>query len=66
MPPFASLPSFATANGRTASPNSQSIVSLIDGIGVRVMLTGGEISAKRQKELVDSLIDNLPHSTKTK
>jgi AcrR family transcriptional regulator len=45
---------------------AQSIVSLIDGIGVRVMLTGGEMSAKRQKELVDALIDNLPHSTKTK
>lgn len=41
---------------------AQSIISLIDGIGVRVMLTGGEMSAKRQRELVDSLIDNLPHS----
>ena len=41
---------------------AQSLVSLIDGIGVRVLLTGGEMSAKRQKELVDALIDNLPHS----
>jgi AcrR family transcriptional regulator len=43
---------------------AQSIISLVDGIGVRVLLTGAEISARRQKELVDSLIDNLPHSTK--
>ena len=43
---------------------AQSIVSLVDGIGVRVLLTGAEISAKRQRELVDSLIDNLPHSTR--
>lgn len=43
---------------------AQSIVSLIDGIGVRVLLTGGEMSAKRQKGLVDALIDNLPHSTR--
>jgi AcrR family transcriptional regulator len=43
---------------------AQSIVSLVDGIGVRVLLTGGEMSAKRQKELVDGLIDNLPHSTR--
>jgi AcrR family transcriptional regulator len=42
---------------------AQSLVSLVDGIGVRVLLTGGEMSAKRQKELVDSLIDNLPHAT---
>jgi AcrR family transcriptional regulator len=41
---------------------AQSIISLVDGIGVRVLLTGGEMSAKRQKELVDSLIDNLPHT----
>lgn len=44
---------------------AQSVVSLVDGIGVRVLLTGGEMSAKRQKELVDSLIDNLPHSTRS-
>jgi len=42
---------------------AQSIISLIDGIGVRVLLTGGEMSAKRQKELVDALVDNLPHTT---
>jgi AcrR family transcriptional regulator len=41
---------------------AQSIISLVDGIGVRVLLTGAEIPAKRQKELVDSLIDNLPHA----
>lgn len=45
---------------------AQSIVSLIDGIGVRVLLTGSDMSAKRQRELVDSLIDNLPHTTKRK
>ena len=45
---------------------AQSIVSLIDGIGVRVLLTGSDMSAKRQRELVDALIDNLPHSTKLK
>jgi AcrR family transcriptional regulator len=41
---------------------AQSIISLVDGIGVRVLLTGAEVPAKRQKELVDSLIDNLPHA----
>lgn len=45
---------------------AQSIVSLIDGIGVRVLLTGSDMTAKRQRELVDALIDNLPHSTKRK
>lgn len=45
---------------------AQSIISLVDGIGVRVLLTGAEIPAKRQKELVDSLIDNLPHSLSRK
>lgn len=45
---------------------AHSIISLIDGIGVRVLLTGGEMSAKRQKELVDALVDNLPHTTPTK
>jgi AcrR family transcriptional regulator len=45
---------------------AQSIVSLIDGIGVRVLLTGSDMSAKRQKELVDSLIDNLPHAVRRK
>jgi AcrR family transcriptional regulator len=43
---------------------AQSLVSLIDGIGVRVLLTGAEVSARRQKELVDALIDNLPHATR--
>jgi AcrR family transcriptional regulator len=43
---------------------AQSIVSLIDGIGVRVLLTGSDMPAKRQRELVDALIDNLPHATK--
>ena len=43
---------------------AQSIISLIDGIGVRVLLTGAQMSAKRQKELVDSLVDNLPHSVR--
>jgi AcrR family transcriptional regulator len=45
---------------------AQSIVSLIDGIGVRVLLTRSDMSARRQKELVDALIDNLPHSTKVR
>jgi AcrR family transcriptional regulator len=39
---------------------AQALISLVDGIAVRVLLTGGRIAAKRQKELVDGLIDNLP------
>ena len=35
------------------------IISLIDGIGARVLLTGGELPAGRQGELVDALIDSL-------
>ncbi len=45
---------------------AQGIVSLVDGIGVRVLLTGVRIPAKRQQELVDELIDNLPRPASKK
>ncbi len=66
---IATLVKNAQAEGEIASDvdpvrAAQSVVSLIDGIGVRVLLTGGEISARRQKELVDALIDNLPRSAR--
>ncbi len=48
------------SNGVDHIRAAQSLVSLVDGIGVRVLLTGGKLSARRQKELVDALIDNLP------
>ena len=45
---------------------AQAIVALIDGIGVRVLLTGISISPARQKEMVDECLNLLSTPRKLK
>ncbi|MCE9520944.1 MAG: TetR family transcriptional regulator [Alphaproteobacteria bacterium] len=45
---------------------AQAVVAMIDGIGVRVLLTGITISPARQKEMVDDWLAQLPRPVATK
>ena len=44
---------------------AQAVVAMIDGIGVRVLLTGITISPSRQKEMVDDWLSQLPRPALT-
>ena len=44
---------------------AQAVVAMIDGIGVRVLLTGITISPSRQKEMVDDWLRQLPRPAVT-